>query len=148
MSEDQGNSKGHFEDLDFVEFHQQVLKAQELNIAGWTKANRLEVPDSFRALAVDLLATRQALGIWGWKDPRTTLFLDFWSELIPHAKYIFVYRSPWDVVDSLFRRHDVIFQQDPNFALTQWCNYNQAILDFSAALSPAVLIIQCCSGNL
>jgi O-antigen biosynthesis protein len=130
MSEDRGNSKGHFEDLDFVEFHQQVLQAQELNIAGWTRENRLEVPDSFQELAKDLLATRQDLGIWGWKDPRTTLFLDFWSELIPDAKYVFVYRSPWDVVDSLFRRRDVIFQQDPNFALTQWCNYNQAILDF------------------
>jgi O-antigen biosynthesis protein len=130
MSEDRGNSKGHFEDLDFVEFHQRVLQAQELNIAGWTRENRLEVPASFRELAENLLATRQDLGIWGWKDPRTTLFLDFWSELIPHGKYIFVYRSPWDVVDSLLRRRDVIFQQDPNFALAQWCNYNQAILDF------------------
>jgi O-antigen biosynthesis protein len=130
MRGDKGNSKGHFEDLDFVEFHQQVLKAQELNIAGWVKENRLEVPSSFRELAQDLLETRQDLGIWGWKDPRTTLFLDFWSELIPDAKYIFVYRSPWDVLDSLFRRRDLIFQQDPNFALTQWCNYNQAILDF------------------
>ena len=77
------------------------------------------------------MAKRQHETVWGWKDPRTTLFLDFWLEQIPQAKYVFVYRSPWEVVDSLFRRGDAIFAQDPDFALTQWCHYNQVILDFS-----------------
>lgn len=29
------NPKGHFEDLDFVEFHQQLLQAQGLSDEGW-----------------------------------------------------------------------------------------------------------------
>ena len=130
MGRSSGNTQGHFEDLDFVEFHQQVLEAQSLNIAGWTEANRVDVPRKYRQAALNLLTTRQTKPVWGWKDPRTTLFLDFWLQLLPDVKYLFVYRSPWQVLDSLFRRGDSIFESEPNLALTQWCNYNRAILDF------------------
>ena len=130
MGSGTGNSQGHFEDLDFVEFHQQVLADRDLNIAGWTEERRISVPPKYRQQALDLLAARKEYPVWGWKDPRTTLFLDFWSQLLPNAKYVFVYRSPWKVLDSLFRRGDPIFAANPNLALTQWCNYNRAILDF------------------
>ena len=125
-----GNAKGHFEDLDFVDFHQSVLHSQGISVAGWTKYNSLQVQQQYMVTAQNLILSRKEHSIWGWKDPRTTLFLDFWSQLIPDAKYIFVYRSPWEVVDSLFRRGDVIFRTNPNFAVGQWCNYNQAVLDF------------------
>ncbi|MEY2832560.1 MAG: hypothetical protein RLZZ574_1818, partial [Cyanobacteriota bacterium] len=100
------NSQEHFEDLDFVEFHQQVLNSQAIDTAGW-KQNQFRMPPQYQIAAQDLLAVRQNRAIWGWQDPRTTLFLDFWAQLIPEAKYVFVYRSPWEVVDSLFRRGDV-----------------------------------------
>ena len=130
MGEDRGNAKGHFEDLDFVEFHQNVLQSQGISVAGWTEKNKIEVQQQYLAGAKALISARGERPIWGWKDPRTTLFLDFWSRLIPDAKYLFVYRSPWEVLDSLFRRGDVIFRTNPNFALAQWCNYNRAVLDF------------------
>ncbi|MEM8832482.1 MAG: glycosyltransferase [Cyanobacteria bacterium P01_G01_bin.19] len=130
MGVDRGNPKGHFEDLDFVEFHQNVLQSQGVSVAGWTELNSIEVQQQYLLPAKKLISARQDKPVWGWKDPRTTLFLDFWSQLIPQAKYIFVYRSPWEVVDSLFRRGDVIFQTNPNFAVKQWCNYNRAILNF------------------
>ena len=130
MGEDRGNAKGHFEDLDFVEFHQNVLQSQGISVAGWTEQNKIKVQQQYLAPAKALISARGDRSIWGWKDPRTTLFLDFWSRLIPDAKYLFVYRSPWEVIDSLFRRGDVIFRTNPNFAVAQWCNYNQAVLDF------------------
>ena len=130
MGIDTGNPKGHFEDLDFVEFHQNVLQSQGISVAGWTERDFIEVQQQYLAPARNLIAARGEKAIWGWKDPRTTLFLNFWSELLSQAKYIFVYRSPWEVVDSLFRRGDVIFQTNPNFAVKQWCHYNRLILDF------------------
>ena len=130
MGEGLGNAKGHFEDLDFVDFHQNVLQSQGISVAGWTEHNKIKVQPQYLAGAKALISARKDLSIWGWKDPRTTLFLDFWSRLIPDAKYLFVYRSPWEVLDSLFRRGDVIFRTNPNFAVVQWCNYNQAVLDF------------------
>ena len=142
MGADTGNSKGHFEDLDFVEFHQNVLQSQGISVAGWTEHNSIEVQPQYVATAKDLISARQDKSIWGWKDPRTTLFLNFWSELIPQAKYLFVYRSPWEVVDSLFRRGDVIFRTNPNFAVKQWCNYNQLILDFYQNHTEQCLLVE------
>lgn len=130
MGVDVGNPKGHFEDLDLVEFHQNVLQSQGISVAGWTEQGFIEVQQQYVAAAQNLIKDRQKRSIWGWKDPRTTLFLNFWSELISEAKYIFVYRSPWEVVDSLFRRGDTIFKTNPNFAVKQWCQYNKLILDF------------------
>ena len=142
MGEDTGNSKGHFEDLDFVEFHQNVLQSQGISVAGWTEQNKVLVQPQYLATAQNLILTRQDRPLWGWKDPRTTLFLDFWSQLIPDAKFIFTYRSPWEVVDSLFRRGDVIFRTNPNFAVQQWCNYNQAIFDFYQRYPEQCLLLE------
>ncbi|MGD1919082.1 MAG: glycosyltransferase, partial [Pleurocapsa sp.] len=142
MGVDTGNPKGHFEDLDFVEFHQNVLQSQGISIAGWTEHGFIEVQQQYVAPAQDLIRARQERAIWGWKDPRTTLFLNFWSELIPQAKFIFLFRSPWEVVDSLFRRGDIIFQTNPKFAVKQWCQYNQLILDFYERNPEKCLLIE------
>ena len=142
MDANLGNSKGHFEDLDFVEFHQNVLQSQGISVAGWTEHDSIEVQQQYLASAKNLLLVRQEKAVWGWKDPRTTLFLNFWSQLIPDAKYIFIYRSPWEVVDSLFRRGDVIFQTNPNFAVRQWYKYNQAILNFYQDNSDNCLLLE------
>lgn len=42
--------------------------------------------------------------LWGWKDPRSCLFLEHWNEIYPKAKYIFIYRNPLDVAKSLETR--------------------------------------------
>lgn len=129
-----GNPKGHFEDVDFLTLHQGILVSQGVNSAGWTTSSQIAVPQQFTAKAKFLRDERMARGeMWGWKDPRTSLFLPFWSDLIPEAKYIFVYREPWDVIDSLFRRNlpaDEIFHDAPKLAIDTWVTYNTAILNF------------------
>ena len=130
MAAGTGNAKGHFEDWDFVDLHRQTLIAQEINPEGWTTASNLAFEGADMLHAQTLAAAKNKRLVWGWKDPRTTLFLNSWQELIPHAKFIFVYRSPWDVVDSLFRRGDSIFKTSPEIAIQTWISYNQAIVDF------------------
>ncbi|MDP4350266.1 hypothetical protein QSG17_25820, partial [Escherichia coli] len=73
---------------------------------GYTTQGGIAVPEALRREAAALIAVRAGRGSgWGWKDPRTTLFLDFWSEFLPDARYLLVFRRPWEVVDSLFRRN-------------------------------------------
>ena len=135
------NPKGHFEDLDFVEFHQSLLQSQGVCSEGWTDNSFKSIPPEYTQIAQNLIERRNKRDRWGWKDPRTTLFLDFWSNLIPHAKYVFVYRSPWEVVDSLFRRGDSAFQTDPETAIQTWFNYNQKIIHFCNSTSrPCILL--------
>lgn len=128
-----GNIKGHFENIDFVDFHHEVLQSQGINNSGWTIQDKIEVDEEYVAAAKEIV-TKNALGsTWGWKDPRTTLFLDFWANLLPTANFILVFRSPWEVADSLYRRamsFDEIFLAHPDFAIKVWMHYNKQILDF------------------
>jgi hypothetical protein len=129
MDAGEGNIKGHFEDLDLVDFHESILKSQGFSKQGWILQNCVRVQEQYLSKTQEIIRTRQGQ-IWGWKDPRTTLFLDFWREQIPSIFYIFVFRSPWEVIDSLYRRGDEVFLTNPNFALDVWVNYNKIILDF------------------
>ncbi|VXD15182.1 hypothetical protein PL8927_380087 [Planktothrix serta PCC 8927] len=126
-----GNIRGHFEDVEFVQFHQTVLRSQNLDIDGWMIQPHKQILPEYVTAAKTLITRKSQRNLWGWKDPRTTLFLNFWQTLIPQAKFIFVYRSPWEVVDSLYRRGtDDLIQQNPKIAIDSWILYNQKILEF------------------
>ena len=126
-----GNPKGHYEDCDFLEFHQQALLANGLNPAGYTTQDTIHVPEAMLDRAQSLIASRSGPDrLWGWKDPRTVLFLDFWHTLLPNAKYLFVFRSPWEVIESFFRRGDGEFIYNPSLAVSVWLHYNRLIVDF------------------
>ncbi len=124
------NTKGYFENLDFYEFHKQVLQSQGIDEDGWTLQEKIDIEENFQEKAKEIIAKNSISVNWGWKEPRTTLFLDFWAELLPNAKFILIYRSPWEVVDSLYARQDKIFQSQPELAVKLWLNYNQKIIDF------------------
>ncbi|MEG4232666.1 chromosome partitioning protein ParA [Microcoleus sp. Pol11C3] len=124
------NIKGYFENIDFFEFHKAVLRSQAIIEDGWTLQGKINVEDRFVEQAKEIVAKNSMSRVWGWKEPRTTLFLDFWSDLLPEAKFLLIYRSPWEVVDSLYRRGDRTFQDQPELALKVWHQYNQIIIDF------------------
>jgi len=127
-----GNEAGHFEDLDFHRWHERVLRANGLGSEGFIATGPVTVPEGLRREAEDLVRNRRGLGCpWGWKNPRTTLLLEFWHELIPEAVFLGVVRPPWDVTDSLFRRGDEAFRVNPPLALAVWQHYNQLLLDFA-----------------
>ncbi|MGK7901080.1 MAG: methyltransferase [Hormoscilla sp.] len=128
---DVGNDKGHFEDVDFVEFHKQVLRSQSLDADGLTFQTQMPVADRYVKIAQDLISEKGVHSLWGWKDPRMTLFLDFWLQLLPDGIFLLVYRSPWEVVDSLYRRGtDEAIAAYPEKAVELWMHYNQKILEF------------------
>ncbi len=130
MDSTEFNQKGYFENLDFFEFHLDAFRSLSVNIDGWTLQDNLEIEDQFVDRAKELIEKNSLSSIWGWKEPRTTLFLEFWAKLLPEAKFLLVYRSPWEVADSLYRRQDEIFQAQPELAIKYWQHYNQKILNF------------------
>ena len=130
LMENDSNLRGHYEDLDFVNFHEDILDAQGLNTAGWILDRSIPISEILLPQATALVERNDSKPLWGWKDPRTVLFLDFWQQFIPTAKFVFVYRQPWEVMDSLFRRGNPTFAKNPNLALEVWQHYNQLILEF------------------
>lgn len=130
LDADHVNIKGHFENIDFYEFHMNILNSQGLSSAGWTLQDNLEIKEEFIDQAKQVIEKNALSSVWGWKEPRTTLFLDFWAKLLPEARFLLIYRSPWEVADSLYRRKDEIFQTQPELAIKYWQHYNQKILNF------------------
>lgn len=127
-----GNQRGHFEDLEILTFHRNVPVANGLLSEGYTTQHHTVIPERLRQQAAALVAARSNREqTWGWKEPRTTLFLDFWRELVPSARFLLVFRRPWEVVDSLLRRNEAMFHWNPAFAIEVWLHYNQQFLDFA-----------------
>ncbi|MEG5142839.1 glycosyltransferase [Microcoleus sp. AT8-B6] len=126
-----GNVKGHFENVDFVEFHKSVLRSHGIDELGCTFEKTIPVAPEYVEIAKRAIEQNQLPHKhWGWKDPRTALFWDFWLNLLPEANFICVYRSPWEVVDSLYRRGtDVSLLQNPEMAVKMWIHYNQKVLE-------------------
>jgi hypothetical protein len=127
-----GNPRGHFEDVEFLDFHETLLRRRGLSffVESAEKLGTVTALETSRAQA--LIDQRQARGLWGWKEPRTTLFLDLWDSLLPGACFVFVYRHPIDVVLSLLRRAtDSQALASPFLALRVWYVYNQAMIEFA-----------------
>ena len=133
------NPHGYFEDADFVALHGRILSdctaADEAGTgtgggrraSGSTAAASPASPERPATSA----AARRPSGIWGWKDPRTTLLLDFWDEILGgRALYVLLYRFPWEVADSMQRLGADVFLRHPEWAYPIWTFYNRHLLDF------------------
>jgi hypothetical protein len=164
-----GNEDGHFEDIDFFEAHRSLLKSRRLSADGYTDPVRLLSNEEQDTLAGIINYKNGRNQEWGWKDPRTCLFLDAYRALLPEGFYLIVLRDYRAVVSSLIYR---IYQNTVNkYAskkglqkflwehvkkrwrlqrlmkkyseryLTVWLSYNEAIADHVRQLDPSKYII-------
>src|SRR5436305_1664761 len=122
---DRRNPRGYFEDTGFVELHGRILRDATVEEPGhrdwgWTESERLDrgVLARYAGEARALAAGRAGgEGVWGWKDPRTTLLLDFWDEILEERPlYLLLYRLPWEVFDSMQRLGADVFLRNPEWA--------------------------------
>ena len=136
-----GNRFGHFEDAEFVSFHCKLLNRRGCQM--YSPARNLEFTDQEARQAQALVEQRQRdFGNWGWKDPRTTLFLGSWHRIIPEVRYIFLYRSPHSVIDSLLRRAtDRRLKMAPWLAASAWIRYNEDIISFYKTHKAQALLV-------
>ena len=124
-----GNERGHFENLDFVDFHMRWLRLTGHDDSGWAAVQPLKLPEEAVSEAEDILERNARASGWGWKDPRATLFLDFWSNIVPDANYLYIYREPAEVIDSLYRRGDRAIKLSPELAARAYLAHSNMMLD-------------------
>jgi len=53
-----------------------ILRSQGLNDVGWTLQSNIHVEEQY--VEAKEVSEKFVIVNMGWKDPRTTLFLDFW----------------------------------------------------------------------
>lgn len=104
--------------------------------------NSLELPDvkaikadeRLREVARRYVRERsRAYGDWGFKEPRASLVYDFWREILPEHKVVFVLRRPeeiWVRYMRRFRWYRPIKRLKRGIrALRTWCFYNERLLE-------------------
>src|SRR5262249_5353853 len=138
---DVANARGYYENVDFIELHYQFFQYHGLSKHGWSLTGQLTVPAELEKKARQTVEANRRPHPWGWKDPRTMFFLDFWADLLPEAKFLFIYRAPWEVIDSLFRRGDDVFQEAPSLAVRVGEHYTRLLLEFCRRYPERCLLV-------
>jgi len=122
------NPDGFWEHLGFVALNDELLS--ELGGA-WDlppktsedfKHPRL---DPLRMKARLLIEGFDSSNVWGWKDPRNSLTLPFWQDLLPGLKTLIVVRNPLEVAHSMRERNGTSY----SFGLRLWEIYNRRLIE-------------------
>ncbi|MDX2110394.1 MAG: sulfotransferase [Verrucomicrobiota bacterium] len=149
-----GNQRGHFEDRDIYEFHCAALSRKrdkdwrffDDGTLGLEHFDYVATDDEL-SRAKQLIEGRRRQGWWGWKEPRTCLFLDFWTSLIPDARSIVIYRHPLEVHLSHLRRGvNLDLALKPQQALHAYTLYNKKLLS-SIATNPSRFLVFNANGG-
>jgi len=124
------NTEGHFEDIEFLKLHEEMLGDNNLPLTGLTE----DLPNDISIYHKEKLRTiikvkNKRYREWGWKDPRTCLFLDTYKELLPDARYLIVIRDYKSVVSSLLQRDfkdvDKKYMERGQFQRFIWKNFRR-----------------------
>lgn len=153
------NTDGHYEDWDFVKLHEDTLKAHNEPSTGLIeKPVKITSLYHLEKLKMTTVFKSNVHPQWGWKDPRTCLFIPYYREVLPNAKYIIILRDFAPVVSSLikrdfmqmdyhyvrrvnkamqflwrFRKQKMFYKYYELYAekyIKVWIGYNEALLDF------------------
>ena len=122
------NPDGYWEHVRFVALNDEILA--ELGggwdtppdiPARWRDDARLR---GLRVRAKRLVRDFEGREPWGFKDPRASLTVSLWTELLPELQVVLCVRNPLEVALSLHRRHISY-----STALRLWETYNRRVLE-------------------
>lgn len=129
------NKKGNREDPRLWVVHDAVLARvgaawdrPPMEPVVWTAGEKT----ALRAVLADYDAVPRP---WGFKDPRATVLLDGWLEVLPDLRLTASIRHPLAVAGSLAARNG--FSREQSLAI--WATYNWAVLAWRARTPVAVV---------
>jgi GT2 family glycosyltransferase len=122
------NPEGFWEHLGFVAVNDELLN--ELGGA-WDlppkAGENFSDPrlDPLRMKARLLIEGFDSTEVWGWKDPRNSLTLPFWQDVLPGLKTLIIVRNPLEVAHSMRERNGTSY----SFGLRLWEIYNRRLIE-------------------
>jgi hypothetical protein len=144
MAPAEDNPSGYWERKDVYDLHERVLDALSESWdtslplpEGWHTAHAIQpFRKELRGLIQRVFGDR---GLWAWKDPRTSLLLPLWKDVLADLRIelraVLVLRNPLEVAKSLERRNG--FSRDESYGI--WLNYNLAMLDETRGLRRSLI---------
>ncbi|WP_194840931.1 sulfotransferase family protein [Filobacillus milosensis] len=101
-----GNPYGHGEDIDFLNINNKMLK--HVNKSWDFPPSDDNIKTAFfkhRKSIQKLINIKNSKPLWGWKEPRTSLFVNEYHDCLSNPYYIYVERDPHEVAESLKKRN-------------------------------------------
>ncbi|TLX73222.1 hypothetical protein E9993_15640 [Labilibacter sediminis] len=99
------NKDGHFEDMDFHDLHEEIFRNHNIPYGGFENIESFKPTCEEVNKIADLVNKKNTLyKQWGWKEPRTCLFIDEYLKLIPNAVILLIIRDYNAVINSLINR--------------------------------------------
>ena len=103
---------------------------------GWVLSPDL---GDLRQRALDILGEDfGAAPFWSWKDPRTSLTLPFWQQLLPSMRYVICFRNPAGVARSLRERNGLATEKSGFL----WLTYAASALRWTSGRSRLLLFYE------
>jgi hypothetical protein len=95
------NAKGNRESKRIYQLHDAILIGSG---GSWARPPAtVRWSDDHRAERDAIIRSFAEVPVWGFKDPRTLLVVDFWREAIPDLRFVGTFRHPGRVAESLYR---------------------------------------------
>jgi hypothetical protein len=122
------NPDGFWEHLGFVAVNDELLNALG---GAWDLPPKVDEDfsdprlDPVRMKARLLIERFDSKKVWGWKDPRNSLALPFWRELLPQLKTLIIVRNPLEVAHSMRERNGTSY----SLGLRLWEIYNRRLFE-------------------
>lgn len=142
------NSRGYFEDVNIIAFHDKIIQD-----AGYKHYNGVYnrqilkklVPSKYKPDGL-LKKIFDDHKVFGFKDPRATLFLDYWEENLSNPVYMLCFRDPAFVAHSLLKRAGRLKKFWRYYAIFRYLNlwylYNSLILEFYQKYPERIILLK------
>jgi len=126
MGAGQFNKWGHFEDLDFVDMNERILRENRIS---WDKPGDVVISQETKRKLKELIDRKKDNSdFWGWKDPRTSLMIDKYLPYIENEDIHFIccFRKIENIAKSLQKRDGFSLEKGKKIAK----EYIKRILNF------------------
>jgi len=99
------NKDGHFEDMEFHDLHEEIFRAHDIPYGGFKNIDNFKpTKEEIEKLKKLIDKKNKKNEQWGWKEPRTCLFIEEYLQIIPNAKIVLIIRNYLEVINSLVNR--------------------------------------------
>ncbi len=146
------NEDGFFEDEKFFHLHANILRYHKTDWQ-YGGSEALSVPPSYQEEMKNLIDIRNLeYSEWGFKDPRSALFLSEWYQQLSNPYTVIIYRHYSETSRSLLHRasRNILFRpnavplrfwREKELAYRMWLSYNRALIKHIKAHPDSTIVI-------
>lgn len=100
------------------------------NLGAGQEIEQIGTAPVWHGMATDLMLGNLDQRFWGWSDPGAIHLLEYWKQLDPSIKFVFVYANPQSALLGTEPDEDLENEPSVEAKLLNWHAFNRAILHF------------------